>query len=380
MKQYIVTLFCIALPLLVSSCREDETIFLTENEQITSPVENGEMMGFFLLNEGNMGMNLATIDYFEYPTGTYFRDIYSEKNPTVVKELGDVGNDMKMYGNKLYAVINYSNKIEVMNVHTAKRITDISVPNCRYLAFNKDKAYISSYAGQVAIDPNAGPGFVAEIDTTTLEVTRKITVGYQPEEMVVSNGKLYVANSGGYRAPNYDKTVSVIDLNTFEILKTIDVDINLHRMQIDKRGDIYVSSRGNYDNIPSRLYVIDSNTDKLKQRLDIPIGDMYLCGDSLYFYSTTSASPGNSAATYGILDTQTKNIITNNFITDGTDKNIMMPYGLAVNPETREIYVTDAQNYVVSGYIYCFSSNGKIKWKTMTGNIPAHITFVPKNK
>ena len=57
----------------------------------------------------------------------------------------------------------------------------------------------------------------------------------------------------------------------------------------------------------------------------------------------------------------------------------MIPYGLQVNPETKEIYITDAQNYVVTGYIYCFTPEGKLKWKTTAGNIPAHIAFITKN-
>ncbi|MET3029449.1 hypothetical protein ABXT06_22430, partial [Flavobacterium sp. UW10123] len=35
--------------------------------------------------------------------------------------------------------------------------------------------------------------------SNTLDIKRKVTVGYQPEQMVIHNGKLYVANSGGYR-------------------------------------------------------------------------------------------------------------------------------------------------------------------------------------
>ena len=57
------------------------------------------------------------------------------------------------------------------------------------------------------------PGKVVEIDLATLQITREVVVGYQPEEMVIHNGRLYVANSGGYRFPNYDRTVSVVDWN-----------------------------------------------------------------------------------------------------------------------------------------------------------------------
>ena len=46
---------------------------------------------------------------------------------------------------------------------------------------------------------------------------------------------------------------------------------------------------------------------------------------------------------------------TENFIKDGTDASIKHPYGIAVNPVTKDIYVTDAKSYVVSGTVYCFS-------------------------
>lgn len=368
------------ITLAFTSCREDETIFPSTDKSVAAPRSDGNIEGFYLLNEGNMGMNRASIDVFNYRTGNYTTDIYSERNPTVVKELGDVGNDIKIYGNKVYAVINCSNKVEVIEKWTAKRIKKIDIPNCRYVTFYKDKAYVSSYSGPVAIDPNAEIGFVAEIDTASLEIKRKVTVGYQPEQMVVHNGKLYVANSGGYRVPNYDRTVSVIDLETFKEIKKIDVGINLYSMQIDSRGDIYVSSRGDYYNTPSNLFVIDTKTDEKKMQLDIPVSDTCLVDDLLYFYSVSWSYLTNSnKIIYGILDTKTKQIITDKIITDGTEKQIMIPYGLQVNPETKEIYITDAQNYVVTGYIYCFTPEGKLKWKTTAGNIPAHIAFITKN-
>ena len=361
----------------LAGCRKDEIIFESETVQVTTPRPDAAIIGFYHLNEGNMGMNRASIDMFNARTGTYTLDIYSERNPNVVKELGDVGNDIKIYGNKVYVVINCSNKIEVLDKWTAKRIKVIDVPNCRYLAFHEDKAYVSSYSGPVAIDPNAEIGFVVEIDTTTLELTRKVAVGYQPEEMVVHNGKLYVANSGGYRVPNYDRTVSVVDLASFTEIKKIDVGINLHRMEIDRRGDIYVSSRGDYYHTPSDLFVIDTGVDEVSRRLGIAASDICMSGDSLYFYSVEWSFLSNSnKITYGILDTNTKTLVNDRIITDGTDSRIMIPYGLEVNPETKEIYIADAQNYVVSGYLYCFSPEGELKWKVTAGNIPGHFAFI----
>lgn len=376
------------------SCRKTEKIVPSTSTGVTDPDDSDDpdapddggdesdkkIRGFFLLNEGNMGSNKATLDYFDYETGVYTKNIYAERNPGVVKELGDVGNDIQIYGNKLYAVVNCSHFVEVMDVQTAKHITQISIPNCRYIVFKDGYAYVSSYAGPVQIDPNARLGYVAKVDTVTMSVVSTCTVGYQPEEMVIVGNKLYVANSGGYRVPNYDRTVSVIDLKKFEEIKKIDVAINLHRLELDKYGQIWVSSRGDYYDIPSKTFVIDSRTDEVTDELKLlPNSEMTVCGDSLYVYSTEwSYHTQSNTISYAIVNVRTKKIVTRNFITDGTEKRIVIPYGVAVNPLTHEIFVTDAKDYVTPGTLYCFNSDGTKKWSVETGDIPAHIVFTRK--
>lgn len=369
-----------AILLSAFSCRKEEAIVPSTRTEVTTPGEAGEIAGFFLLNEGNMGSNKATLDYFDYETGVYTRNIYAERNPGVVKELGDVGNDIQIYGNKLYAVINCSHFVEVMDARTAKHITQISIPNCRYITFKDRYAYVSSYAGPVQIDPNARLGYIAKVDTVTMQVVGECTVGYQPEEMVIVGNKLYVANSGGYRVPNYDRTVSVVDLDTFTEIKKIDVAINLHRLELDDNGMIWVSSRGDYYGKNSATYVIDSRTDEVTDEFKLlACSNMTLVGDSLYMYSTEwNYNTQENAITYAIVNVRTKKVVTRNFITDGTDKQIRIPYGIAVHPRTREFFVTDAGDYVIPGRLYCFTADGRQKWSVETGDIPAHIAFTKR--
>lgn len=372
-------LYSILVLALLFSCRGEDLIVNSTNTDVTQG-EKGEIRGFFLLNEGNMGSNKATLDYFDYETGVYTKNIYAERNPGVVKELGDVGNDIKIYGDKLYAVINCSHFVEIMDVNTAKHIKAVSVPNCRYITFKDQYAYISSYAGPVLIDPNARLGYVARMDTLSMTILDTCVVGYQPEEMVIKGNKLYVANSGGYRVPKYDNTVSVIDLVNFKEIKKIKVGINLHRLELDNHGNIWVSSRGDYYGTPSKTYVIDTKTDEVTDVLNLlPNSNMTLKGDSLYVYSTEWSYVTNSnSISYAIVDTRTKKVVTRNFIKDGTDKRIKIPYGLAVNSNNGEFFVTDAKDYVTPGTLYCFNPDGTKKWQVITGDIPAHIVFTRK--
>ena len=375
------------LPLLcltvLFACREIELVVPTEYELLPGvPIDpDARPAGMYLLNEANMGSNKSSIDYVDFRNAYYVRNIYAERNPEVVKELGDVGNDIQIYGNKLYAVINCSHKVEVMDVRTCKRIGQVDIPNCRYIRFAKGKAYVSAYVGPVAIDPNAQLGAVYEVDTASLAVTRKVTVGYQPDELEVLGEYLYVANSGGYRAPDYDSTVSVVEIYGMKQIQKIPVGINLHRIRKDRYGKLWVTSRGDYNTIPSRLYVLDrkdknSKEMVVKDTLDIPCSEMYIQGDSLYFYSVEwNKQTERNTVTYGIIDVRTGQLVTDHFITDGTEQDIVIPYGICVHPTTGDSYVTDAKNYVSSGVLHCYDRHGKKKWSVRTGDIPAHMAF-----
>ncbi len=371
----ILTFFIALMAVMVYSCRTDEMVFPSENENVNGGEPLNGLAGFYLLNEGNMGSNKCTLDYYDFASGSYSRNIYAERNPTVVMELGDVGNDLGIYGSKLYAVVNCSHKVEVMDAATAVSIGRIDIPNCRYIKFHGGSAYISSYIGMVLNDPDCPDGAVFRVDTASLAITGKVLVGFQPEEMEIIGNHLYVANSGGYRPPEYDNTVSVIDLDTFEEMARIPVGLNPHRVKKDDYGRLWVNSQGNRADVPSRLMVMSPGPGtKILTKVDtvdIPVSNFAVKGDSILYFSGV----GTARPAYGIIDARTLEKISDGFITDGTDSKIKMPYGIAVNPLTGDIYVTDARNYVSSGTLYCFSPDGRMRWSVRTGDIPASFAF-----
>lgn len=378
-----ILLYFLPLLLVATGCREDELVVPAEYDIVSEdpPAEGTKIRGFYLVNEGNMGSNKCTLDYFDYFTGLYARNFYAEKNPNVIKELGDVGNDIGIYGSKLYVVVNCSHKVEVLDAHTGIRIGQIDIPNCRYVRFHRGNAYVSSYVGPVLIDANAPKGAVYKVDTLSLAVTAKVTVGYQPEEMEIVDDYMYVANSGGYRAPAYDNTVSVIQMIDFKQVRQIPVGINLHRVKKDRYNRLWVTSRGDYQSRPSRLYLLEKkpgyNMMAVTDTIPTACSNMAFYGDSLYYYATEwNNFTASNTISYGIINLKTKEIVSRNFISDGTEKEISVPYGIAIHPETGDIFVTDAKNYVSSGTLYCFDKRGRKKWSVRTGDIPAHITFL----
>ena len=375
----------LSLTLAFSSCRDEHLIVYAEKEDTGKEAVVSDIVGMYVLCEGNMGSNKCTLDYLDLsgntPTVHYWRNIYAERNPSVVKELGDVGNDIKIYGSKMWIVVNCSDKVEVVRADNCQRIGQVDIPNCRYVTFDGPYAYVSSYVGPVDLNAEAQIGMVYQVDTLTLEVTKTVTVGYQPEEMAVIDGKLYVANSGGYIAPIYDHTVSVIDLQTFKEERKIDVGVNLHRCRADKYGQLWVTSRGNYINRKATMYWLEprGTTYEVIGSLPYAVSDMCIVGDSLYYFgSEWSETEQRNTISYGIINVRTHELVTNK-LSDAPEVAAMrMPYGIIVNPQERDFYLMDAKNYVSSGELLHFHADGTFDYKVRTGDIPAHATFVYK--
>ena len=376
-------MFSLALALIFSSCRDEHLIVYAEEEDTGKEAVVSDIVGMYVLNEGNMGSNKCTLDYLDLsgntPTVHYWRNIYAERNPSVVKELGDVGNDIKIYGSKMWIVVNCSDKVEVVRADNCQRIGQVDIPNCRYVTFDGPYAYVSSYVGPVDLNAEAQIGMVYQVDTLTLEVTKTVTVGYQPEEMAVIDGKLYVANSGGYIAPIYDHTVSVVDLQTFKEERKIDVGINLHRCRADKYGQLWVTSRGNYINRKATMYWLEprGTTYEVVGSLPYAVSDMCIVGDSLYYFgSEWSETEQRNTISYGIINVRTHELVTNK-LSDAPEVAAMrMPYGIIVNPQERDFYLMDAKNYVSSGELLHFLPDGTFDWKVSTGDIPGHAEFL----
>lgn len=353
----------------LAACVDDTEPFVHSS---TTDIPATEGTPFLLLNEGNMGSNKASLDYCVPEQGLYQLDIFQEYNPSIAGNLGDVGNDIQSYGNKVYIVVNCSNLVEVIDKSSFAHVGQVAIPNCRYVAFAGEYAYVSSYAGPVSIDPNARRGLVLKVDTASLQVVDSVLVGYQPEEIAIIGDRLFVANSGGYRVPNYDNTVSVIDLPTFTLRDTIEVGINLHRLR-HYGGSLYLTSRGDYYDTPPNFYRLSPDTYRV-DTLDIPVSEFDIKDSVLYYYTTSWSYLTNSnTIDYGKLDLVSG--VRSGFSSPATSQ-ISIPYGIRVDPGHDILYLTDAKTYVIPGTVYALSLDGTLLWSTTTGDIPAHFCFL----
>ncbi len=370
-----------------AGCRKEDTLrFLpgengepSDYEVVDAAVNaSAKPSGIYLVNQGNQGSNKARLDFLNFHNGFYIRDVFTEYNPEVVKGLGDTGNDVQVYKGKVFVVVNGSHKVEIMDAYSMKRLAQVDVPNCRFIAFDGNSAYVTSYVAKDKEALKTQKGALYRIDLDTYKVTGQVTVGYQPEQLVIMDGKAYVANSGGYVA-GYDDTVSVVDLKSMKVEYDIKVAINLGLMLVDAEGTIWVSSQGNFSDVSSTLNYLVKKGDKyeLGGSVNVPVSNMALAGDKIYVIGSTYTPPAWAlTTTYNIVNAKTRKLESGSFITDGTESDIATAFTVTVNPGNGDIYVTDAKDYVSSGTLHCYTGSGKHKWSVRTGDIPDRIAFL----
>ena len=74
----------IVLAILVglAACRNDDVVLYPDETPTPDGYTNtSSYRGLYVLCEGNMGSNKATLDYLDMTTGRYSRNIYPSRNP-----------------------------------------------------------------------------------------------------------------------------------------------------------------------------------------------------------------------------------------------------------------------------------------------------------
>lgn len=370
MKKFLTNIMALALVAAATSCSDDPKDPVGPDPDVQGePIAVGGFSGMYILNEGGFGQNQARIDKLDFATGAYYEDLYVKSNPEVVMALGDVGNDLQLNGDRLYAVVNGSHKVEVMQASTLKRIGQIDVASPRAIAFDGSLAYVSSW-----VDGTNDNGSVVIFNTGSLKTVASISVGQEPEGVAVANGKLYVGCSGGMHA-TYSDELWVIDLATLTVEEKINVAPNIHRVVADTDGSLWVSARGNYVDVGSGLYHVVGNT---VTSMNVPCAGFALSQDKIYYYASEwNNVTMSSQVTYGTIDRATLTPGAS-FITDGTESSIENPYGVFTAGGT--VFVADAKNYTSSGAIYVYDADGKRQQQFPTGVCPSSVVFLPKNR
>jgi len=143
----------------------------------------GQNLKLFTLCEGNFGSANSSL-WSSSLNGGGMHDIVhwdESSNP-----LGDVGQSMSIYQEKLYIIMNNSHTIEVMNLAGGiyyESTLDLPSSSPRYITFNGEKGYISSW------NLNA----ILILNLNNMEIIDTVEIDGKPEKMIYFEDHLYIS-------------------------------------------------------------------------------------------------------------------------------------------------------------------------------------------
>ncbi len=313
--------------------------------------------GIFITNEGSFGSSNGSISFISRTDFSLENNIYANSNNGAV--LGDVVQSKNVYNNKVYIVVNNSNKVQVVNLNDysiSGSIENRSLP--RFIEFYQDKAYLTEWVSF------SGNGRVSVINLTDLSIEQEISVGVAPEKMLIDNGKLYVVNSN-------DNTMTVIDVNTNTIIQNITVGDWPNSIVKDVNGYIWVLCGGmpDWTGTPTVGKLIKFNP--LNQQIESTID-----------FTNTSSNPnllsidGSKSVLYYSwgqaiykMEIEETQLPVNPLIQTNA-------YGLGIDPQSGNVFVADAGNFVANGMVRWYNgSTGIIIDSASVGIAPNGFYF-----
>ncbi len=349
----------------ISCSGDDETTYDPWTPPLTST------QGAFILNGGSFNIpNSSSLSYYDKKTGQCNPTVFESSNGGL--KLGDTAQDFCIAGNNMYIAVYGSGVIYVTDMQGKKVKTIVSTRDKntqmpRYLTADDTYVYVTYF-----------DGYLARIKRSTMELEpNQLKVGNNPEDVVVYNGKIYVANSGGLNFPNYDKAVSVIDAKTFTKERDVSVIINPTRLEVDRKGNVYVISMGNYGFGEPKVYNTlqrinaDYSVDVLGNANIMRIDPK---GDKLY---TIYAQSGATSVSYKVYDVDAKKYLDGSFVA-ATVNFAASPSTLNIDPATNNLYI-GTSDYRTNDMMYIISSStGTLVSSFNTGGLNTQGAFFIK--
>lgn len=323
----------LAFAAMITSCKRDEP-----NPTSPVPLRNFTSgTGFFILNEGGFNAGNSSLSYYAMngsEAGQTFNNLYVNANGV---PLGDVAQSMTMINGKLFVVVNNSSKIVVLNPGDLKSehtITGLNGPR-NVIQVNSTTAYISQmYSDQIAV-----------CDLTSNTITGYIALGVTSEALALVNNKVYVTSQES------DKLYVVDPTQTTTIDSSAVIAPGGNSMITDVNGKLWILAYGYWaTSAPGGLFRVDPSTNAVEASMPFTTFD---------FPTHLAANPAGDSLYYLNYD------VFRMAVTDGS-----LPvtgyisgaghafYTIGLLSTSSDLFVGDAVDYVQSGLIFRYDSNG----------------------
>ncbi len=367
----------LAVPFVFAACSDDDDpvpVPTPEPTPIPDPEPDysvpADQQGLFVFNGGNQGSIDGSLSFINFSKQEVSNNVFAAKNN---RSLGATVQNGAVFKGALFIAVYDSKTIEVVDKLTLESIKQITTPSTsngpRYVVADDQYVYASLYSGEVI-----------RINPATNEIDKTISVGPNPEEMVIANGFLYVVNSDGLNYQNgyvNGKSVSKIDLSSFTEVKKIEVGVNPTRIATDGTN-VYALSTGDYTpENPSSIWKIDAQDNAT----DTGIGASWLAVQDGVLYTINSVFDENWMTTNYYITYNLSDMSVNSSAFLGENV-VDAPAGICIDAEGGNLFVSSYNlaygyaSYDTEGYVNQYDLNGNLVKKYDVGVGPCFMTVL----
>ncbi len=319
--------------LFTTSCRTDDPI---DEPQPKGAYENG----IFLSNEGNFGSPTATVSFISNDLSIENK-IYSANNGGAV--LGDVLQNIGVNGDNAYLILNNSNKIEIVNRYTFKKIATVSdqVSQPRYIAFAGNNYYVTNSSGSSK--------FVNVYNSTTNTFVKKIDLTSSGERIVEASGKIFVQNAS-FGSGN---KITIINPTSNTVEKEVTVPNGNIKKTISTGGNVYTIASTSTDSYIYKLSPTGAISSTITLTGIANGSNLEIDGTKFFFSSGAKVYSMDLSST----------VIPTTPVLTLTDNSWSALYGFSVIDG--KIYISNANGFTADSTVEIYSTAGTLL-KTVT--------------
>ncbi|NBC84088.1 MAG: hypothetical protein GVY19_12025 [Bacteroidetes bacterium] len=351
-----IIIFCL-IPVLFIACESDDN---------TSP--STTVSDIYIVNYGSFSGSKTTISSYDEENDTIYHDIYKNINNVGI---GSNVQSMSIHNNMAYMMSNNGDKIDIANSSNLEAsvspiAAEITKP--RYFAATNNTAYVSCWGDVVdwAVYANS---YIARINLSSNEVSKKITLPGGPEGVIIRNNKLFA----GSTAKNQ---ISVVNLDN-DSISYIDVPALPKHFETDSEGNLWVSLVSefsvSFDSTKLGVIMLNPESNTTSNFINIQgigsNGYLATSPDKKNLYVMGNESWPGTASFITAIDLTT-NMLASEPLIEGENY-----YGMGCHPENGDIYVLISPGTDVNGSLEVYNNQGELLDTQQTGIAPQNVVF-----
>lgn len=307
----------------------------------------------YVINEGNFAQANGSISSYDIRSSDVVQGVF-EAEATV--------QNVRIFDETLYLVGNAPDKVDVINSDFSISASVTSgLDNPIDIAVLGNTGYVTNW-GDIGTAFGDNPdSYVAILDLETAEVTDSIMLTARPQDIVATNAGLYVSHEGA----SFVSLIDVVD-NAVTVIET---PFGPSEMAVDASGDIIALCTGGslvkIDTDNNVITLVEGlSTSGFNERMALNV-DLNV----VYFLGAGNASFTGQTTIFSV-DLSQDDLVATTFLEGGAAL-----YGIAVNPESGQLYVGDSNSFQSTGTAFVYDVSGEELASFATGVGPNGFIF-----